>query len=79
MASREIFMPVVESGQETGYIVRWLKAVGDAVVQGEPVMEIESDKAIVQIEAPTSGMLTRVDYGDETEVPVGTVVGSIET
>jgi pyruvate/2-oxoglutarate dehydrogenase complex dihydrolipoamide acyltransferase (E2) component len=79
MASREIRMPVVESGQETGFIVRWLKTVGDAVAEGEAVMEIESDKAIVQIESPGSGVLARIDFGDETEVPVGTVVGSIES
>lgn len=79
MASKDVIMPVVESGMEKGYIVRWLKAAGEAVQAGEPLLEVESDKAIVAVEAPVAGLLARIDYGDDTEVPVGTVIAAIDT
>lgn len=79
MASKDVIMPVVESGMEKGYIVRWLKAAGEGVRAGEPLLEVESDKAIVAVEAPASGLLARIDYGDDTEVPIGTVIAAIDT
>ena len=53
-------MPALELAQETGKVVRWLKAPGDAVTKGEPIVEIETDKVTVEIEAPASGILRDV-------------------
>jgi len=63
--------------QETGRLVRWLRAAGERVVQGEPLMEIETDKITVEIEAPASGILgdLRADAGED--IPVGQVIAVI--
>jgi pyruvate dehydrogenase E2 component (dihydrolipoamide acetyltransferase) len=63
--------------QDTGKIVRWLKAEGEPVVKGEPVAEIETDKATVELEAPASGRLVNVVARDGDEVPVGHVIATI--
>ena len=55
-----VIMPALELAQETGKVLRWLKAAGEAVVKGEPIVEIETDKITVEIEAPASGVLRDV-------------------
>jgi pyruvate dehydrogenase E2 component (dihydrolipoamide acetyltransferase) len=67
----EVIMPALEMAQETGRIVRWLKAEGDEVAKGEPLMEIETDKVTVEIEAPADGTLAGVRAAEGDEVPVG--------
>jgi pyruvate/2-oxoglutarate dehydrogenase complex dihydrolipoamide acyltransferase (E2) component len=79
MPVKEIIMPAVESGQKIGFLVRWLKGAGDTVTEGEPVLEIETDKTVTEVEAPASGVLRDIRYDDESEVPVGTVVAVIHT
>ncbi len=56
----EIILPALGMAQDTGKIVRWLKSAGEPVSKGEPVVEIETDKATVEIEAPASGILADV-------------------
>ena len=70
----EIVMPAVEMAQDTGILVRWLKAEGEFVKQGEPVMEIETDKTVFEFEAPGSGTLANVSAKEGDEIPVGQVV-----
>jgi pyruvate dehydrogenase E2 component (dihydrolipoamide acetyltransferase) len=70
----EIVMPAVESGQETGTLIRWLKSDGDRVSKGEALMEIETDKAQVEIEAPESGIVSRITAQPGDIVPVGQVI-----
>src|SRR5437879_4006014 len=52
-----VIMPALEMAQETGKVVQWLKRPGDTVQKGEPLVEIETDKVTVEIEAPASGVL----------------------
>lgn len=73
----EVIMPALELAQETGRVVRWLKAEGDAVVKGEPVMEIETDKVTVEIEAPADGTLGGIRAAEGDDVPVGEPVAFI--
>jgi len=63
--------------QDFGTVVAWLKKEGDEVVQGEPLMEVETDKAVVQIEAPASGHLVAVTAAEGEEVPVGRVIAQV--
>ena len=70
----EVVMPALGLAQETGRLVRWLRREGDRVVSGEPLMEVETDKAVVEIEAPGSGVLSGVRVREGEEVPVGTVI-----
>jgi len=64
-------MPALGMAQETGTLIQWLKAPGDQVTKGEPLMEIETDKATVEIEAPASGILAGVTAQVGDVVPVG--------
>src|SRR6266568_1446412 len=73
----QVILPALGMAQETGIIVRWLKAEGEEVAKGEPLAEIETDKATVEIEAPASGMLANVTGAVGVEIPVGQVIASI--
>ncbi len=75
--SKDVIMPALGVAQEKGILVNWLKAEGESVSKGEPLMEVETDKATVEIEAPASGILTRVSASPGDEVPVGTTIALI--
>ena len=69
-----VVMPALEMAQETGRLLRWLKDEGDPVQRGEPLMEIETDKVTLEIEAGGSGVLAQVSAAPGDEVPVGQVI-----
>ncbi|GAC1568724.1 MAG: dihydrolipoamide acetyltransferase family protein [Ktedonobacteraceae bacterium] len=73
----DVILPALGMSQDTGKIVQWLKAEGEQVVKGEPLAEIETDKATVEIESPADGMLTRVSAAAGDDVPVGQVIAAI--
>ena len=73
----QVILPALGMSQDTGIIVRWLKAEGEEVAKGEPLAEIETDKATVEIEAPASGILAQVSGAVGVEIPVGQVIASI--
>jgi pyruvate/2-oxoglutarate dehydrogenase complex dihydrolipoamide acyltransferase (E2) component len=64
-------MPALGMAQETGMLVSWLKHEGEVVTQGEPLMEVETDKATVEIEAAASGTLAGVSAQPGDNIPVG--------
>ena len=70
-------MPALGVAQQTGTLLKWLKAEGETVAKGEPLMEIETDKATVEIEAPGSGVLANVTAMPGDEVPVGNRIAVI--
>jgi pyruvate dehydrogenase E2 component (dihydrolipoamide acetyltransferase) len=72
-----VIMPALELAQETGKILRWIKSPGDSVVKGEPLLEIETDKVTVEIEAPASGVLRDVTASVGDVVPVGKTIAVI--
>ncbi|UWU83089.1 E3 binding domain-containing protein [Bradyrhizobium yuanmingense] len=55
-----IVMPSLSAGMESAVIARWLKSVGDEVKRGEPIAEVETDKAIVELTAEVSGHLKEI-------------------
>lgn len=73
--SIEILMPAVGAGVSHGKIIQWCKNVGEHVTAGDVLAEIETDKAVIELEAFDDGVLTQilVEAGDE-EVPVGQAV-----
>src|SRR5206468_5747594 len=73
----EVIMPMLGMAQETGKVVRWLKAEGDAVAKAEPLMEVETDKVTVEIEAPADGTLAGVTASEGEDVPVGQVIAYV--
>ena len=70
-------MPALGMAQETGRVLRWLKAEGEPVAKGEPLMEVETDKVTVEIEAPADGLLAGVRAEEGSDVPVGQAVALI--
>src|SRR5689334_2048883 len=75
----EIRMPKMGDGMEEGTINSWLKREGDYVNAGEPIAEVETDKANVEIPAYESGVLTRIIVQVGQTVPVGAVIAQIGT
>ena len=69
-----IVMPALEMAQETGKLLAWRKNEGDRVRKGEPLLEIETDKAVVEIEAPGDGTLAGIRAREGAVVPVGQTI-----
>ncbi|HRJ75785.1 MAG TPA: E3 binding domain-containing protein, partial [Anaerolineales bacterium] len=69
--AKDVIMPALGMAQETGTLIQWLKKQGDNVTKGEPLMEIETDKATVEIEAPASGTLSSITAQAGDVIPVG--------
>ena len=72
----KVILPRLGQGMETGTIVRWLKAEGEAVAKGEPLFELDTDKVTQEVEAEASGVLLKITVA-EGEVPVGKTVAFI--
>lgn len=72
-----VIMPALEMAQESGRLVSWLKREGEIVTKGEPIMEIETDKVTVEIEAQESGILGGVLINENDVVPVGQTIAWI--
>src|SRR4051794_18991648 len=75
----EIKMPQQSDTMTEGTVVKWRKKEGDRVKSGETIAEIETDKAVMEMEAFESGTLAAVLVGEGTKVPVGGVLGVIAT
>jgi pyruvate dehydrogenase E2 component (dihydrolipoyllysine-residue acetyltransferase) len=69
-----VVMPALEMAQETGKLVSWKKKAGDQVKKGEMLLEIETDKAVVEIEAQGDGILGGVIAKEGDVVPVGQTI-----
>ena len=74
----DVIMPVLGMSQDSGKLVRWIKQAGEWVDKGEPLMEVETDKATVEIESPASGWLTQVAAQEGDDIPVTQVIAVIQ-
>jgi len=72
-----VVMPALEMAQETGKLIAWRKQEGDRVTKGEPLLEIETDKAVVEVEAPADGILAGVKASAGEDIPVGQTIAWI--
>jgi pyruvate dehydrogenase E2 component (dihydrolipoamide acetyltransferase) len=72
-----IVMPALELAQENGKLVSWQKTEGERVAKGEPLLEVETDKALVEIEAPGDGILAGLKAQAGDVIAVGAVIGWI--
>ena len=73
----DVILPALGMSQESGKILQWLKVEGEQVARGEPLAEIETDKATVEIEAPADGVLAHVAFTAGDDVPVGQVIAVV--
>lgn len=72
-----VVMPALEMAQETGKLLAWRKQEGDRVSKGEPLLEIETDKAVVEVEAPADGILAGIKATVGADIPVGQTIAWI--
>ena len=73
----EVIMPALSPAQETGILIEWFKEEGDLIEKGELLMEVETDKANVEVEATTTGILANITVNLGDEIPVGKVIALI--
>src|SRR5215213_2769764 len=75
----KVFMEALSPTMEEGRLVKWLKNEGDAVKSGEPLAEVETDKAIMELVARGDGVLRKRLIAEGDTAPVGTLAGVIAT
>ncbi|MHB8731572.1 MAG: dihydrolipoamide acetyltransferase family protein, partial [bacterium] len=73
----EVVLPKLGLTQEEGTVVRWIKPEGSRVAKGEPLFEVMTDKATIEVEAPASGVLLRILVPEGTTAPVATPIALI--
>lgn len=74
----EIVVPSLGESVTEATVAKWFKKVGDAVAQDEPLLELETDKVTLEVNAPAGGMLKDIKIGEGKTVEVGTLLGTIE-
>src|SRR5487761_2063604 len=74
----EIHVPTLGESVTTATVARWLKSAGDAVAADEPLVELETDKVTVEVNAPEAGVLSAINAAQGTEVEVGGLLGLLE-
>jgi pyruvate dehydrogenase E2 component (dihydrolipoamide acetyltransferase) len=75
--AHSIVMPALEMAQETGKLLAWRKQEGEAISKGEPLLDVETDKAVVEIESPADGILAGIKAHAGDVIPVGQTIAWI--
>jgi len=73
-----VIMPALELAQETGTVVRWLKAEGDSVDKGEDIVEVESAKVNEMVQSPAAGRIVRLVVAEGDTVPVQAILAELD-
>jgi 2-oxoglutarate dehydrogenase E2 component (dihydrolipoamide succinyltransferase) len=73
----DIIVPTLGESVSTATVARWLKKAGEAVAADEPLVELETDKVTVEVNAPSAGVLAAISANEGAEVEPGAVLGSI--
>ena len=74
----EIKVPTLGESVTSATVGHWMKQVGDPVAADEPLVELETDKVTVEVNAPAAGVLTEISMPEGSEVPVGAVLALLE-
>jgi len=77
MPEIEIRVPQLGEGLQEARILRFLKQPGEPVARDEPLFEMETDKAVMEIESPAAGVVARWEAQPDDVLPIGTVIGAI--
>ncbi|HVF21014.1 MAG TPA: dihydrolipoamide acetyltransferase family protein [Mycobacteriales bacterium] len=76
---REFKLPDLGEGLTEGEILKWLVGVGDEVKDGQPIVEVETAKAAVEVPCPFTGVVTKLYYDEGTTVDVGQPIIAVDT
>lgn len=79
MAIEEIVIPQMGESVAEGSIGTWLKAVGEAVAQDEPIVEVETDKVAMEVPSPVAGVLVEQVVAEGDTVEIGALIAKIDT
>jgi pyruvate dehydrogenase E2 component (dihydrolipoamide acetyltransferase) len=79
MAAIEVILPKVDMDMTSGVIAQWLVAEGSQVKEGDVLFEMETGKAMMEVEAPATGVIRDLAAVTGDELPVGTCVAWIDT
>lgn len=79
MAIKELTMPALGMAQTDGTIVDWLKNVGDTVEEEETLLQVETDKTVMDIPSPSGGVIVEIIGAPGMPIPIGDVIAKIET
>ena len=74
----DIKVPTLGESVTSATVARWMKQEGEAVAADEPLVELETDKVTVEINAPSAGVLTSISAPEGSEVPVGALLGVLD-
>lgn len=77
MANMKVLLPQFGMGMQDGEIIRWMKAVGDRVEAGEPLVEVEAAKTTVEVPSPGTGTLTEIIAAEGATVDVRAHIATI--
>jgi len=73
----DFLVPKLSATMESATVLRWLKQAGDRVRMGEPLVELETDKAAIEVEAPADGTLESILAPEGTQLPIGAALGRL--
>ena len=73
----KVIMPQAGQDLETGIVRQWLKAEGDQVAKGESIVQIETEKVSLEVEAPAAGVLLRIVVPNDTETAIFSTIAII--
>src|SRR5687767_10702721 len=73
----KVVMEALSPTMEEGRLVKWLKSEGDTIAKGDPLAEVETDKAVMELVARGDGVLRKLVLGEGGTAPVGSLVGVI--
>ncbi len=73
----KILVPTLGESVTEAIVSKWLKQEGEAVAQDEPICELETDKVTLEVNAPASGVIAKITFGEGKTVEVGAVLGEI--
>ena len=75
----EVTMPRLGSEMTKGTVVEWLKKEGDRVNMGDALCLVDTEKAVLEVEAEVVGILKKILVSEQQEVPVGVAIAVVET
>src|SRR5262249_53466189 len=75
----DFLVPKLSATMESATVLRWLKEAGQKVRMGEPLVELETDKAAIEVEAPADGTLESILAPEGTQLPIGAALGRLAT
>ena len=76
---KEVRVPEISENVEAGTVVQFLVSQGDEIEEEQPIVELETDKAAVEIPSDTAGVVQEIHYSEGDEVAVGDVILTVET